>query len=249
MVDTSLALLFLITATLFVAGVVKGVTGMGLPTVAMSVLGGLISPLAAASLLIVPAFVSNVWQLLAGPAFARTLRRLWPMMLTIMIGTIAGTRLLVGGNKDLTTSALGAALLIYAGNTLFARQLRVPARLEPSLAPLVGAITGVVTGSTGIAVIPAAPYLQSLDLEKEDLIQALGLSFTISTLALAAGLAWRGAFQVHNLAASSLGVIPALVGMWVGQIVRSKVNPQTFRRWFLICLILLGAEMLVKPFL
>jgi uncharacterized protein len=117
------------------------------------------------------------------------------------------------------------------------------------LSPIVGAITGVITGSTGVAVIPAVPYLQALGLEKEDLIQALGLSFTISTLALAVGLAWRGAFQIHNLAASSLAIIPALAGMWAGQIIRGKVSLRSFRRWFLICLILLGTQMLVKPLL
>lgn len=171
------------------------------------------------------------------------------MMLAIVVGTIAGSRLIVSGNTDLTTSALGAALILYAGYTLFAHQLRVPPRLEPWLSPLVGAITGLVTGGTGVFVMPAVPYLQALGFEKDDLIQALGLSFTVSTIAIAAGLAWRGAFQADNLTASSLAIIPALVGMWAGQIVRGKVSPQTFRRWFLICLLLLGGEMVVKPLL
>ena len=93
------------------------------------------------------------------------------------------------------------------------------------------------------------PYLQALGLEKDDLVQALGLSFTVSTIALAAGLEWRGAFQMDNLTMSALAIVPALAGMWAGQIIRSRVSPPTFRRWFLICLLLLGAEMLARPFL
>jgi uncharacterized protein len=249
MMSISPILLAEVTATFFVAGIVKGVIGLGLPTVAMGVLGGLISPLAAASLLVVPSFVTNVWQLLAGPAFGRILRRLWPMMLAIVAGTIAGSRQIATGNTALTTSALGAALVLYAAYTLFVPPLRVPPRLEPWLSPLIGAATGVVTGGTGVFVIPAVPYVQALRFEKDDLIQALGLSFTVSTIAITAGLAWQGAFQIGNLALSSLTIIPALIGMWAGQIIRGKISPQTFRRWFLICLLLMGAEMAMRPLL
>ena len=83
MTDLSIPLILPIGATFFAAGAVKGLTGMGLPTVAMGVLGALISPLAAASLLILPSFATNVWQLWAGPSFGPIARRLWPMMLEI----------------------------------------------------------------------------------------------------------------------------------------------------------------------
>ncbi|RBP14044.1 hypothetical protein DFR50_11068 [Roseiarcus fermentans] len=245
----SLSLALVVAATFFVAGVVKGVTGMGLPTVAMGALGALLSPLVAANLLIVPAFVTNVWQLFAGPGFLPLIRRLWPMLASIVAGTWAGASLLTGGNPRLTTAALGATLAVYALYALVARPLSLPARLEPWLGPLVGAATGMVTGATGVFVIPAVPYLQSLGFDKEDLVQALGLSFTVSTVALAAGLAAHGAFRLDNLAPSSLALVPALLGMAAGQVVRRRVSPTTFRRWFLIGLVILGAEMLLRPLL
>jgi uncharacterized membrane protein YfcA len=240
-------LLVAVAATFFAAGVVKGVTGMGLPTVAMGVLGALISPLAAAGLLIVPSFVTNVWQLVAGPRFGSLIRRLWPMMLAIVAGTVAGASWLARGDTRLTTAALGFILMVYAAATLFVRQLQVPQRLESWLSPLVGATTGVVTGGTGVFVIPAVPYLQALGLGKDDLVQALGLSFTVSTIALAVGLGARGAIPADKLALSALAVIPALAGMWAGQVVRDRISPAVFRRGFLVCLLLLGAEMVSRP--
>lgn len=249
MMDSSILLFVAVTATFFAAGIVKGVTGMGLPTVAMGVLGALISPLTAASLLIVPSLVTNVWQLLMGPNFSVLGRRLRSMMLSIVVGTIAGSSLLTSGDNTLTTSALGGTLVLYAACALVGRQIRVPTMLEPWLSPAIGIATGVVAGGTGVFVVPAVPYLQALGLEKDDLIQALGLSFTVSTIALAAGLAWRGAFQIDNLAISAVAIVPALAGMWAGQIIRSYVSPSTFRHWFLICLLLLGAEMLTRPLL
>ncbi|MFC3711483.1 sulfite exporter TauE/SafE family protein [Sphingoaurantiacus capsulatus] len=239
-------LLAAVAATFFAAGLVKGVTGMGLPTVAMGVLGALLSPLAAASLLVVPSAVTNIWQLLAGPSFGALIRRLWPMMLGVTIGTLAGLSLLTGGDTRTATAALGGALVAYALYTLVAKPFTVPARAETWASPLVGLTTGAVTGGTGVFVIPAVPYLQSLGLAKDDLVQALGLSFTVSTFALAAGLAWRGAYEVGNFALSALAVVPALIGMWAGQQLRDRVSPATFKRWFLIFLLLLGAEMLSR---
>jgi uncharacterized protein len=245
--DHSASTFVTVTVTFFVAGIVKGVTGMGLPTVAMGVLGALLSPVAAAALLIVPSFVTNVWQLLAGPSFGAVIRRFWLMMTMIMVATVTAASLLTSGKTGLSAAALGMALVVYAGYTLLARQLSVPAKLEPWFSPLAGLTTGAVTGGTGVFVIPAVPYLQALGLQKDDLVQALGLSFTVSTIALAAGLAWRGQFHAGNLTISVLATAPSLAGMWVGQMVRERVDPPTFRRGFLFCLLLLGVEMMIRP--
>ncbi len=96
--------------------------------------------------------------------------------------------------------------------------------------------------------MPAVPYIQSLGFNRDDLVQALGLSFTVSTIALAAGLASQDAFRVEHLSLSALAVLPALLGMWLGQKIRNIVSPATFRRWFLICLLLLGAELFLRAF-
>lgn len=246
---TDLSVLLTVGATFFVAGIVKGVTGMGLPTLAMGVLGALISPLAAASLLIVPSFVTNVWQLAAGPALGVLVRRLWPMMVAICAGVGLGAAWLAEGDTATTTAALGLALVVYAGHALLARPLRVPARAEGWLSPAIGAATGVVTGATGVFVIPAVPYLQALGLGKDELVQALGLSFTVSTVALAVGLGAHGAIAGASLWLSGLAVAPALAGMWAGQALRRRIGPVTFRRMFLVCLLGLGAEMALRPVL
>jgi uncharacterized membrane protein YfcA len=247
--DISLLSLVLILATFFAAGAVKGVTGMGLPTVAMGVLGALISPLAAASLLIVPSFVTNIWQLLAGPALQPVLRRFWPMMVAICAGTLPGAAWLAGGDAGVARSLLGAALIVYAGYSLLARQLSVPPRAELLLSPIIGVLTGVVSGATGVFVIPAVPYLQALGLSKDDLVQALGLSFTVSTVALAVALGVHGAFSVSMMGLSLLALAPALAGMWAGQKLRNRISLATFRKVFLGFLLLLGVEMALRSVL
>ena len=246
--DYSFPIPLVIAATFFSAGLVKGVTGMGLPTVAMGILGGLLSPLAAASLLIVPSLLTNVWQLMAGKNAMPISRRLWTMMVGVLVGTVTTASALASEGAGWSTLALGAALTLYAIYTLLAAPYRVQPAHEPWLSPLVGILTGLITGATGVFVIPAVPYLQSLGFEKDDLVQALGLSFTVSTIALTIGLVLHGAFQAGEAGLSALAVLPALLGMLAGQRLRKAFNPATFKRCFLVMLVLLGLEMIARSF-
>ncbi|MFT4069359.1 sulfite exporter TauE/SafE family protein [Paraburkholderia sp.] len=243
-----LARIGVVAATFVVAGFVKGVTGMGLPTVAMGVLGTLMLPAQAAALLLLPSFVTNVWQLFAGPGVRALVERLWPMMAGIVCGTLVAAPFIAGGGGEWAVAGLGAALTLYAAAGLLAWRFPVPARHERWLSPAIGAVTGVVTGGTGVFVVPAVPYLQGLDLSKEDLVQALGLSFTVSTIALAIGLANAHAFAVDDLGDSLAAVLPALAGMWLGQRVRGRISAASFRRWFFICLLGLGVQLLARAF-
>ena len=235
--------ILLITSTFLLAGLVKGVIGLGLPTVAMGLLGLAMPPAYAAALLLVPSLVTNLWQLLAGPRFGALFRRLWGMMLGIFAGTLAGSGLITGATAPAAAAALGGALALYAVFGLAKLRLRVPPRLECWAGPVVGALTGLVTGATGVFVIPAVPYLGSLGLGRDDLVQALGLSFTASTLALATGLAWHGALPLQAVGVSLLALVPALVGMALGGWLRARVRPDTFRLCFFVGLLALGGEL------
>lgn len=236
-------LLLGIVATFLLAGFVKGVIGLGLPTVAMGLLSTGMTPPEAAALLVVPSFVTNVWQLAAGPRLGATARRLWPMMVGIVIGTGAGAGLMQGEGAGWAAAALGLALLAYAIVGLTRLRFVVPPEAEGRLGPVVGAVTGLVTAATGVFVLPAVPYLGALNLPRDDLVQALGLSFTVSTIALAAILAGAGAFQAATAGTSLLALAPALVGMWIGGRVRGQVSEAAFRRWFFLGLLALGTHL------
>ncbi len=225
---------FLFTALAFLlAGLVKGVIGLGLPTVAMGLLSLVMAPAQAASLLIVPSLVTNLWQLAAGPRFGTLAHRLWPMMAGVLVGTWAGAGLMARDTSGWGTIGLGLALMLYAGLGLTAVRLSVPTWAEGWLSPLVGMATGLVTAATGVFVLPAVPYLQALGLPKDDLVQALGLSFTVSTVALASILVQDGLLQ-SSAPASLLALAPALIGMMLGQWVRDRGSEKAFRLCFFL---------------
>jgi hypothetical protein len=229
-----------IAAVFLLAGFIKGVIGLGLPTVSMGLLAAVMPTVEAATLLILPSAVTNVWQMLAGPHLGLVTRRLWPMMLGVCIGTWLGAGLIAGAYAKYSSMALGATLVAYAISGLASVHVSISNRLHHSLGPLVGAITGVITAATGVFVVPAVPYLQALGFEKEELVQALGLSFTVSTLALALNLASFGVPST-SLARTAIGALAmSLVGMWLGQAVRLRLSPRAFRLWFFWGLLVLG---------
>lgn len=242
---TDLPLLAFAAGTFLLAGFVKGVIGLGLPTVAMGLLGTAMPPAQAAALLVVPSLVTNLWQMAAGPPLRPLVRRLWPMLAGVCLGTWAGAGWLTGGGG--AEAGLGAALVAYAALGLAPVRLpRVPRRVEAWAGPVVGAATGLVTAATGVFVIPALPYLGALGLDRDRLVQALGLSFTVSTLALAANLAGSGALGAAPAGGSLLALAPALAGMLLGGRVRARVRPETFRRGFFLALLALGTNLLVR---
>jgi uncharacterized membrane protein YfcA len=200
--NLGLTLSLLVIATFMLAGLIKGIIGLGLPTVAMGLLGLAMAPSQAAALLIIPATLTNLWQLAFGGHLKGLIKRLWPMLLTIFLGTGIGTLWIGMAGGHWVVRGLGAALLLYALSGLLLPTLSVNPRHEGWLGPVCGLITGIITAATGVFVIPAVPYLQALGLSRDELVQALGLSFTVSTLALAGGLLWRGALGGGELSDS-----------------------------------------------
>jgi uncharacterized membrane protein YfcA len=126
--------------------------------------------------------------------------------------------------------------------------LRQPGRREPILSPVIGAITGIITAATGVFVIPAVPYLQAVCPDKEELVQALGLSFTVSTLALSVNIAAAGAFRFDMAGATLTALALSCVGMWLGQSLRHRMSAATFRQWFFIGLLALAVYLVARAF-
>lgn len=238
--DLPVSWLFAAAAIFVLGGFVKGVIGLGLPTVVMGLLSMGLPPAQAAALLVVPSLLTNVWQIAARPGWPALARRLLPMQLALCAGIAAGAGWMTGQPTPWTTLGLGLALLAYAAMGLSSAQWRLSPAQARGWAVPVGFSTGLVTAATGVFVIPAVPYLQALEMDKEELVQALGISFLVSTLALASALSSGGVLRTGTALFSLLALAPALAGMWLGQKLRQRLQPATFKRVFLWGLLSLG---------
>ena len=244
--DVAVHVWLFIGGVFLLAGMVKGVIGMGLPTVAMGLLSLVLAPAEAAAILVIPSLATNVWQLFAGPAFGSLIVRLASMMAGVVAGTLMTSGILLSTTAGAATLALGVALVAYAMLGLSGRKFGFHRRHEAWLSPVIGLTTGMVTGATGVFVLPAVPYLQAIGLEKDELVQALGLSFTVSTLALAAGLLHGDTVPVASAWMSATSLVPALCGMALGQAVRQRIAPGTFRTVFFAGLLVLGTYLALR---
>ena len=231
----------------FVAGAVKGVLGMGLPTVGMGLLG-LVMPVAQAAVLMgVPSLATNAVQAWRGPHLVSISRRLWTLQLGVALGVASGWGLADPAYARIASLSLGACLVVYGVTGWAGLRLPAPAQKRTAaVGAIVGWVTGVVTAATGVFVLPAVPFLQSLRLDKDGMAQALGLSFLTSTLALAALLAFSGQLRPGGLLQSTLMLAPALAGMWLGQQLRDEMSEAGFRRVFFCGLVALGLWILAR---
>ena len=232
--------LIIIAATFVVAGLVKGVIGLGLPTITLAVLTvGLDLPQAMA-LLLIPSFVTNLWQGIFGGNFILILRRLWPFLVPAVLLVWLGGKIFTEVDHRLMTLLLGVLLAIYAALNLAGVRLTLSRAQETWVGPVLGAANGVLTGMTGSFVMPGVMFLQAIGLSRDILVQAMGVLFTLSTVALAVSLHGGGMLSADLGLVSVAGVVPALIGMVLGQQVRKRLSEALFRKVFFWVLLALG---------
>ena len=233
-------LLILIVVAFLLAGFVKGALGLGLPTVAMGLLAVSMPPAQALAIVIVPAIVTNNWQTFVGPYLRDIVRRLWPLMIGTVVGVWLNSGMLTGPYARYGAVVLGVLLVVYAVIGLTKFSFHVARRHEKWIGGIVGVITGMVSATTGVQVLPSMPFMQAIGMEKDELVQALGVFFTVATVSVAFNLTSAGLLTAATALPSAVAMAAAFAGMFIGQAVRSRLEPEAFRRWFLIAMIFLG---------
>ena len=239
-------ILLTIAATFLLAGMVKGVIGLGLPTVSLALLTVALGLPQAMALLLVPSFVTNVWQAVVGGNGLAILRRIWPFLLMATVTVWLGATALTRVDLALLSALLGLLLVVYAVVNLGGVRLSLNPRQEVWAGPLIGSANGVLTGMTGSFVVPGVMFLQAIGLPRDMLIQAMGMLFTVSTVALALALQGNRFLTVELGALSAAAVVPAILGMVAGQRIRKRLSEQRFRKVFFAALLILGAYIIAR---
>ena len=235
--------MLVIAGAFIVAGIAKGAIGMGLPPIALALMTFAVRPEDALALMVIPSMATNIWQAIYGRDFLRLLRRFWTMAATsvaalIFVAVVFGH---LGSQKAMAW--VGVILVLYAALALTAWRPAVSRAAERWANPLIGAASGAVAGITGVAAVPFLPYMQSLDIDRHDLVQALGIMFLFIIGALTVALVAQGAFDSTNLVGTIAAIVPTFMGVWIGQKARNAVSPETFRRIFLFGMFIVGLHM------
>jgi uncharacterized protein len=238
--------ILVIALVFLMAGTVKGISGMGLPTISMAILSLLMLPAKAAMLMVMPSLLTNVTQCM-GKHWRSLIKNHWAMWAALVLTTIFSPYSGLDVAGGYATLFLGLVLVAYGVWGLFKPTLPSLGNNKLLIGGIVGILSGLVTVATGVFVIPLVPYLQSLKLSKNEFIQALGISFTVATIALTIRLGVTNTKDWSaNLPEIVMAIIAAFIGMWIGARLRDKINPIQFQRFLYIAFTVLGLLMTYK---
>lgn len=245
----SLATVVAVTAGLFIAGLCKGVLGVGLPLIGVPVLATFLSARDTVAIMWLSLVVANAWQAFQGGGAGAVLARFWPVLATMALGAWAGTLLLVSLDENLLLATVGAIVMTFSAMSLARPQFALPAHLERPVGLGIGLAAGLLLG----IALHLGPLLiilfVALRLPKETFIRATGVTFLAGVLLIGAFYAAYGVFEIRHLLPMIAATVPVAVGTLTGQVLRAHVNEARFRKWLFVLLIAIGANLIRKGLL
>ena len=240
------SLIWLAGLGLFLAGVVKGATGLGYSSCALPFLVSAVGLKPAMALILVPAMATNVTVAFTTGHFVETARRFANLYIAMLPGIAVGVCLLVWIAQSVAVRTLGIIVMLYALMTLVRPQILMSQVAERVLQIPTGFANGVLTGLTGSQVMPLFPYMMSLNLDPNRMVQAINLAVSIASVFLAVGLFSAGIMTPGLMGASVLAILPALAGVEIGSRIRAHIPASQFRSVVLYVLLATGLLLLVR---
>ena len=232
--------IMIIIVVFILAGFTKGLVGLGLPPVVLGLLTAFIGIHPAMSMVVLPSLVTNTYQAVSGGNAFTLSKKLFIFYFSATFFVIAGCLLATQINTNYTSIILGLLLGLYGIGGLLNIRISFGDPKNKFIQLLLGTSNGIFTGLTGSSAVPGVFFLQSMKLSKEQLIQGMGILFTLSSITLAIGLYITNIFSISSGLMSLLALIPAIFGMIIGSKVRQKISNYVFTRILFCSLCLLG---------
>ena len=227
-------------------GLVKGVTGFGLPLATVS-LTPLVAPpdlALALNTMVIP--LTNAVQIAQGERRREALRICLPVLLGMMLTVAMGAWIVASVSAQALGALLGALLIIFTLTSFAAPSFRLPTRHGRRA----GFGAGLLGGVMGAALTAPGPifvmYFVSLGMARKSLMTAVGICmFTVGIMVIASYV-WAGVLTGPRAIMSACAVIPALVGMWAGARLARRMSVEAFHKAVLAVLLALGVFHIVK---
>ncbi len=231
-------------AALTLAGVVKGVISVGLPLVGLPLLMLAVDVQTAVSLLMVPLVVSNLLQAVEGEGTIGLLRRFWPLILCLIVGTFIGTALFARLDQHLLLLTIGTFAILFSSLSILRPDLGLETHHERWFGPPIGFAAGVIGGMSTLFGPILSVYVVGLKLPRDVFVKAISLLYLIAATCLMLGGTAQGSASGKQLLWSAVAMIPVYGGMLIGQRIRKYIDPERFRLLVLGVVWLTGVNMI-----
>ena len=240
--------LIIIACMFLAAGTIKGLIGIGLPTIAISMMSLVVDARLAITLTIIPMFVSNLWQVYRiGVIWATFLKyKVFSALLiiSILISALSSKTI----PSDIILIILGPVITVYAILSLLKWTPYIDKKHDNYAQTSFGLIAGILGGFTAIWAPPMIIYLTSRQTPKEDFIRATGMLITIGSIPLLAGYIQNGLLTKDMAISSTLMIIPVLIGFAIGESLRRYVPAQKFLTIVLCIFTVMGITLIYRGF-
>ncbi|MBL4673224.1 MAG: sulfite exporter TauE/SafE family protein [Arenicella sp.] len=231
---------------LVLSAFIKGSLGMGFSTICLAILANIIELKTAISIVVLPSLLSNAMVMIEAGNLRISLRLFFTMILAGIPGMAIGLLFLRQSDNTVSVLILSIVLILYGCWGWANHEFRIADKLIPKLNPVIGFATGIVNGATGSQIFPIMPYLLSLNISKDVLVQTINLSFTLNSLIMLVFLYSMNTFDANSMVTYSLGIIPVAIGVWLGGKVRKQIPETRFKRMVMILIVTLGLLLLVS---
>ena len=238
-------MLIAIALTFIAAGFVKGAIGLGLPTVTLALLTLPLGLKTTLGILVIPLLVTNSWQALQGGHLRELVGRLWQFLAAAIVTVYVGVQVLASARSEVLVAILGVILIV--NSIISFTRFRVPPprpERERAWSAVCGGLGGIMFGMTGNFIVPGILFLQALNLKRDMMVQALGLTFCTISAALALSMNQRSMLTPDLMAVSAACVAPAALGLWLGTRYRKSISEEQFRKIFYAGLLVIGCSLL-----
>ncbi|MEO0744633.1 MAG: sulfite exporter TauE/SafE family protein [Pseudomonadota bacterium] len=233
------------SAVLLLAGTVKGFIGLGMPTVALTLLTLQVDARSAVTLIVIPMLLSNVWQFWRGPDMAGCVRQHWRYAAILILCVAATVWFSQSAPDRFLRAVLGAFVLAFCFFSWRNMVPPIPAHRVRLFEGISAVVAGLVGGLTAAWAPPLAMYLTGLQLDRDAFVQALGFLITAGSISIFVMFIAVGHSTAPQLAVSGFLLIPTLIGFSVGERLRHRSDPEQFKKYFLGAFSVLGANLLV----
>src|ERR1700722_6986149 len=235
-------------AVFVLGGVVKGVTGVGLPLVIVPLTAQFLPIPVAIALLTVPMVATNITQAAEGGGTVAAIRRMWPILVFVVIGLLIGVHLLLSIDRRLLSLILGVSFLALAGLLLLMPRVRIGEATARWAGPAVGFAAGVLGGMSAMFGPPMIAYLVGRGTDPDSFVKQMAIFAFTASLTMLLALGGSGSMTGMDMLVSAVAIAPIQAGMPLGRWLRRRSKPQWFRIAVLVVLAAGGLDMLRRAF-
>jgi uncharacterized membrane protein YfcA len=236
--------LVVICCALAAGGLTKGLTGLGLPMVAIPLMAGFLGVERAVLIMIVPTVVLNVWLSWANRDCITDMPEIKRLLIPGLPGAAIGASVLYLAPEKLLATILAAWIVVYLIVRVLRPNLVLTLTSRRQIAPAVGFASGAMQAASGICAPILASYIDALGLSPRSYVFAISTAFAAFAGSHFLVLLSMQAYSLEQLAQSSIALIPALVFMKPGTWLRNIVDPAIFTRVIRVILVIMAVRLI-----